>query len=91
MLRRQGFSNVTCGDRLLEDSGHADGRLIRALLGSVQRPFEMPLTVLGDYLTWLKTASVFADPYLTFGGESLPSCFDLEAMSEKLSGLYGTS
>ena len=74
---------------MIEDSSLPDGRLLRALLGSIQRPFEMPLTVLADYLTWLETGPGSAAAYLSFGGESIPPCFDLKHMKEILTGLYG--
>ena len=76
---------------MIEDSSLPDGRLLKALLGSVQRPFEMPLTVLADYLTWLETCPDTAASYLSFGGEALPPCFDLKHMKETLAGLYGNT
>lgn len=75
---------------MIEDCDHADGRLLKTLLGSVQRPFEMPLTVLADYLKWLEKRQD-VDNYLSFGGEEIPPCFELENMRKMLSSLYGVS
>lgn len=73
---------------LLEDCGHSDGRLLQALLASVQRPFEMPLTVLADYLSWLETEPIQPTTYLAFGSDHIPACFDISGMKEILKQLY---